>query len=146
MHVGIANPSTGGGENVHGIPGACATRDFTYLARGTWLLSSWGFRRWLDADPAPLNLCQRDWPTATEWWSRATDSCTLGIRWLICLSFPFNGYLISCYWSTFERHNSGDISSHCTSQSTLSPNGHLMSIIAKITTIFLNRLKDWFWI
>ena len=26
----------GGGENVPGIPGACATRNFTYLARGPW--------------------------------------------------------------------------------------------------------------
>ena len=26
----------GGGENVPGIPGPCATRNFTYLARGPW--------------------------------------------------------------------------------------------------------------
>ena len=26
----------GGGENVPGIPAACATRTFTYLVRGTW--------------------------------------------------------------------------------------------------------------
>ena len=26
----------GGGENVRGIPGACATRNFTHLARGPW--------------------------------------------------------------------------------------------------------------
>ena len=30
----------GGGENVPGIPGACATRNFTYLARGPWRCSS----------------------------------------------------------------------------------------------------------
>ena len=29
----------GGGENVPGIPGACATRKFTYLARGPWLVA-----------------------------------------------------------------------------------------------------------
>ena len=34
MHVGIANPQWRG--NVPGIPGACATRNFTYLARGQW--------------------------------------------------------------------------------------------------------------
>ena len=28
--------SPGGGENVPGIPGACATRNFTYLVRGPW--------------------------------------------------------------------------------------------------------------
>ena len=27
----------GGGENVPGIPDACATRNFTYLARGLWI-------------------------------------------------------------------------------------------------------------
>ena len=27
----------GGGENVPGIPGACATRNFVYLVRGPWL-------------------------------------------------------------------------------------------------------------
>ena len=27
----------GGGENIPGIPGACATRNLTYLARGPWM-------------------------------------------------------------------------------------------------------------
>ena len=35
MHIGIANPLWRG-QNVPGIPGACATRNFTYLARGPW--------------------------------------------------------------------------------------------------------------
>ena len=35
MHFGIAYP--GGGENVPGIPGRYATRNFIYLARGPWL-------------------------------------------------------------------------------------------------------------
>ena len=26
----------GGGENVYGIPGACATRNFAYMSRGLW--------------------------------------------------------------------------------------------------------------
>ena len=29
-------PTRGGGENVPGIPGACTTLNFTYLARGPW--------------------------------------------------------------------------------------------------------------
>ena len=34
----------GGGENVPGIPGACATRNLTYLARGLWGSKNiWGF-------------------------------------------------------------------------------------------------------
>ena len=43
MHAGIANSSVsfeiGGGENVPGIPGACATRYFTYLVRGSLVLT-----------------------------------------------------------------------------------------------------------
>ena len=31
----------GGGENVPGIPGACATLNFTYLERGPFLLHIW---------------------------------------------------------------------------------------------------------
>ena len=31
--------SPGGGENVPGIPGACATRNVSYLARGPWLFT-----------------------------------------------------------------------------------------------------------
>ena len=38
MHVGIVNPPPGGGENVPGIPDACATCNFTYLARGPCII------------------------------------------------------------------------------------------------------------
>ena len=38
----------GGGENVPGIPGACATRNFTYLTRGPWMNQF--FRTWLGFD------------------------------------------------------------------------------------------------
>ena len=37
-----------GGENVPGIPGACATRNFTYLVRGLWLLRTASCRDSLD--------------------------------------------------------------------------------------------------
>ena len=40
MHAGIANQrfplKSAAGENVPGIPGACATCNFTYLVRGPW--------------------------------------------------------------------------------------------------------------
>ena len=37
MHHGTCVTLTrGGGENIPGIPGACAIRKFTYLARGPW--------------------------------------------------------------------------------------------------------------
>ena len=39
MHVAIANH--GGGENVPGILGACATLNFEYLVRGPFYLSNW---------------------------------------------------------------------------------------------------------
>ena len=32
-----------GGENVTGIPGACATRNFAYLVRGPWAWPCWSF-------------------------------------------------------------------------------------------------------
>ena len=32
--------TSGGGENVPGTPGACASRNFTYLARGLWMQTS----------------------------------------------------------------------------------------------------------
>ena len=35
----------GGGENVPGIPGACATRNFAYLVRGLWQFFSSAFYR-----------------------------------------------------------------------------------------------------
>ena len=38
MHVGITNPRWRG--NVLGIPGACATRSFTYLTRGPWTVTT----------------------------------------------------------------------------------------------------------
>ena len=34
----------GGAENAVGIPGACATRNFTYLARGPWTCHTEGYR------------------------------------------------------------------------------------------------------
>ena len=38
MDAGVAvSFEVGGGENVPGIPGACATRNFTYLVRGQWI-------------------------------------------------------------------------------------------------------------
>ena len=43
-HVGIANQ--GDGETVPGIPGAYATRNFTYLARGPWSCLSYLKMAW----------------------------------------------------------------------------------------------------
>ena len=51
MHVGIANPRCG--ENVPGIPGACATRNFPYLVRGPWRLS----RNYIIHESHVLNFC-----------------------------------------------------------------------------------------
>ena len=43
VYVGIDNPRwRGGGENVPGILGAWVAHDFTYLARGPWLLNLHG--------------------------------------------------------------------------------------------------------
>ena len=61
MHAGIANScfplNSAAGGNVPGIPGACATRDFTYLVRGPYI---WNWHRVFRGAPAAiLNLHDR---------------------------------------------------------------------------------------
>ena len=62
----------GGGENVPGIPGACATRKFTYLARGPWWIHScllavadrvfWqGNKVIVETRPTFRHWCSRSW-------------------------------------------------------------------------------------
>ena len=60
-----------GGENVPGIPGACATRNFTYLVRGPWVQH---VDKWL-THPVPLTsydvrachmLSANQWPLKTS--------------------------------------------------------------------------------
>ena len=46
--------TSGGGENVPDIPGECATRNFTYLARGPWGLLQYSLR-------IPLKLILTHW-------------------------------------------------------------------------------------
>ena len=68
----------GGGENVHGIPGACAARNFAYLVRGPW------------QPDALMLLC---------WWQSvcgighvaASWSHRMGVLW--CLCGPGNLYI-----------------------------------------------------
>ena len=55
-----ASLTRGGGENVTGIPGACATRNFTYLVRGP-CDATWGSRQ------------QRVWPATIQ--RRASHMC-----------------------------------------------------------------------
>ena len=47
----LGSLTRGGGENVPGIPGTCANRNFTYLGRGPWWKHSffclWNNHRWL---------------------------------------------------------------------------------------------------
>ena len=57
MHVGIANRRCRG--SVPGIPGACATRNFMYLARGPW--NNCDSRLWSRTNQDPPLLT--DWDT-----------------------------------------------------------------------------------
>ena len=56
----------GGGENVLGIPGACATRSFTYLARGPWTVTTRMKQQLRPMDPViqtfigRRNVCQTE--------------------------------------------------------------------------------------
>ena len=60
MHAGIANYrfplKSAAGENVPGIPGACATCNFTYLVRGPWRSSKHLYYKSLNPS-AVLNHC-----------------------------------------------------------------------------------------
>ena len=47
------SPTRGGGESVPDIPGACATRNFAYLARGPWGLLRWSHE--MGSNDAPGN-------------------------------------------------------------------------------------------
>ena len=56
-----------GGENVPGIPGACATHNFTYLARGPWM--SGAAAGWVPQTSVRMvraNVDQRKWSPYTE--------------------------------------------------------------------------------
>ena len=48
-----------GGENVPGIPGACATHSFTYLSRGPWNMCSDPIERYYTLTIKELEVC---WP------------------------------------------------------------------------------------
>ena len=84
MHVGIANPRCG--ENVPGIPGACATRNFRYQARGPWNASSesQSFQT-LEGDPS---FC-----VMTSLW------CALNNIFTIYAKLRFNNIKYACLWT-----------------------------------------------
>ena len=80
MHVGIANPQWRG--NVPGIPGACATRNFAYLA---WSPCSHTHTNYLG------NFCYRDqFLFASKWF--------FGTQLLIHTSNPM-AFWINNYWN-----------------------------------------------
>ena len=74
----------GGGENVPGIPGACATRNFTYLARGQCLL---GLLRWHWGKVLPS--CQWSNPERYGWRTWRVSMGNNGIVWYYIISFTF---------------------------------------------------------
>ena len=58
----------GGGENVPGIPGACAICNFTYLARGLWLINR-------NMPVSIITCCQ--YSTIDSWYILVDDSTVL---------------------------------------------------------------------
>ena len=91
----------GGGENVPGIPGACATHNFTYLARDPWLSMS----RLL---PSP----RHQWPFLLTWfifnYSTGVQivSCTLSDDSVLSESTGlFNPVLCVSQWNLFWQKN-----------------------------------------
>ena len=56
--------TSGGGENVPGIPGACTARNFTYLARGPWRFYCGHCGKWpRDIDSALFYSTECSWMT-----------------------------------------------------------------------------------
>ena len=75
-----------GGENVPGIPGACATRDFTYLVRGPWLVK-WvtltSSLQWPGRCSAPSPCHKQCYYFAHRTWSRNLGGIRKNILWFL---------------------------------------------------------------
>ena len=86
----------GGGENVPGIPGACASRNFTYQVRGPWVVNAVK-RLQVRGIQSPLPWNQTEWMQAMYISMR-----TLGERCLVVKtrkSFPnFNSRPRNIWW------------------------------------------------
>ena len=78
----------GGGENVPGFPNACTTRNFTYLARGSWrrwflsLVQTTG--KWFNIKKPPYEQIKPHW----------VDKTVLSHN-----GIPFVGKMTSLYWN-----------------------------------------------
>ena len=77
----------GGGENLAGIPGTCATRNFTYLVRGPW---------------EHFPNC---WPFVRESWLFSRRAIDAKLSWFLFVSFIKS-------WTTDLRHNNAHVTSH----------------------------------
>ena len=75
MHAGFANQrfhlKSAAGENVPGIPGACATCNFTYLVRGPWCVITGHFMMCLFIYMGPISQSSL-W---AQEWNRQTFLC-----------------------------------------------------------------------
>ena len=96
----------GGGGDVPGIPGACATRNFAYLARGQWRKYQW----YVIMVPLWKNLCQKCRAFTTTSHHKVDD---IGIlEWFVCYSSSeFIGVVDNlfgcfyCFTYIFMPHN-----------------------------------------
>ena len=103
MHAGIANQrfplKSAAGENVPGIPGACATCNFMYLVRGPWSQMKWTMNRarFLYLARGKLRLCVANHRTgyfsnlACDW---------LSIVWAYSEQETENGHRLAT-WAAF---------------------------------------------
>ena len=73
---------TPGGENVPGIPGACATRNFTYLARGPCSVYKFVTAVIIFQEPTEFVVM---WPVYCSVWVRCASSAALIISMCIIL-------------------------------------------------------------
>ena len=93
MHVGITNPRWRGRRSQHSGTGTCATRNFTYLARGPWPENNKGIfpatigTKIVKSRSKPLLLCVYLY---TTWWRHNLD--TLSVLLVFCAGNPPTGY------------------------------------------------------
>ena len=82
----------GGGENVPGIPGACATHNFTYLARGPCYLMKKGLRSWV-IKPWRINIFLQKYPAVNDKWTSEIEGNVNDLCGVNGLSVKFQTFI-----------------------------------------------------
>ena len=131
----------GGGENVPGIPGACATHNFTYMARGPW----WIFAQNI-LTMGVIDWCYPEFKVFTTRYVSYINSCTtVYIIFLITVSVavryvPFTCthlLMLACHFNVYWRYN--------TSKQLCAQFAALCCCLIHFVAFFAYILPGYFW-